>query len=44
MATKTWDPDYFAEKRNNFSNKYLSKNVFLALDLVNGTHTFVPSR
>ena len=41
MATKTWDPDYSAEKGNNISEINISLNTyFSALGFVIGTLTF----
>jgi len=45
MATKTRDPDYSAEKRNNISKINISLNKhFATLRFINGTPTFVSSR
>ena len=45
MTSKTRDPKYSAEKRNNILEINLSLNMhYSALGFVNGTLTFVSSR
>jgi len=45
MTTKTRDPDYKAEKRNNISEINISLNTnFSALGFVYGVLTFLPFR
>jgi len=45
MANKTWDPDYFAEKRNNISEINISlKTQLSALNLVHTVPVYAPAR
>ena len=44
MASKSWDSDYYAKKRNNISEIIISlKTPFTALGFVKGKLTFVSS-